>query len=82
MAKEITAITVVGQVTGGGAGGNMGYQLSNGWVVAISVSDYIDVEGSSIELGVSPDIVIENNGADLKSGVDKMLEKAIETLDL
>jgi len=82
MAKEIPSITVVGQVTGGGAGGNMGYQLSNGWVVAVSVSDYIDVEGSSIELGVAPDVEIENNRADLKSGVDKMLEKAIETLDL
>ena len=82
MAKEIPAITVVGQVTGGGAGGNMGYQLSNGWVLAVSVSDYIDVDGTSIELGVAPDIVIENNRTDLKNGVDKMLEKAIETLDL
>ncbi len=82
MAKEVPAITVLGQDTGGGAGGNTGYQLSTGWVLAVSVSDYIDAHGTSIELGVAPDISIENTIEDLHAGQDVMLEKAIELISL
>jgi len=77
MAKEIPSITVIGQTTGGGAGGNLGFQLSNGWVIAVSVSDFIDTAGSSIELGVEPDIAVVNSKTDLAVGTDKMLEYAV-----
>ena len=71
-------VSLVGQVTGGGGGGNLSYQLSNGWIVAVSVSDYLDVEGMSIEPGVRPDVIIENTKEDIQKGQDIMLEKAIE----
>ena len=80
MAKQVPSIKVVGQITGGGAGGNYGYQLSNGWVVAVSVSDFIEEGGGSIELGVEPDVFVENTLDDIQSGRDRMLEKAIEML--
>ena len=78
MAKAIPNFTLVGQVTGGGGGGNAGYELSNGWVVAISVSDFLDVEGNTVELGVVPDIAIENTQEDIQNNRDRMLEKAME----
>ncbi len=77
MMKGLDNVTLMGQVTGGGGGGNLGYQLSNGWLVAVSVSDFIDKEGTSIEIGVQPDVMIENNAIDIENGIDEMLEMAI-----
>jgi len=78
MCKNLINFKLVGQITGGGGGGNAGFELSNGWLVAISVSDFIDKEGRSIELGVEPDVFIENNAADLNQNIDRMLEEALK----
>jgi C-terminal processing protease CtpA/Prc len=78
MMKGLPNVKLVGQITGGGGGGNLGYQLSNGWLVAVSVSDFIDKTGASIEPGVEPDITIENTAADIATGRDVMLEVAME----
>lgn len=78
MMKGFDNVTIMGQVTGGGGGGNLGYQLSNGWLVAVSVSDFLDKNGVSIENGVTPDVEVFNTEEDIESGVDKMLEMAIE----
>lgn len=78
MVKGLPGVTLMGQVTGGGAGGHLGYQLSNGWQIRVSVSDFLDKDGVSAELGVVPDIAIENTKEDIQNGRDKMLEKAIE----
>lgn len=80
MFKGIDNVQVLGQVTGGGGGGNYGHQLSNSWLLAVSVSDYLDKEGKSIEVGVEPDIQIENSEADLEAGRDIMLERAFSIL--
>ncbi len=78
MIKELPNVTLVGQITGGGAGGHLGYQLSNGWQIRVSVSDFLDKHGVSVELGVSPDIKIENTQEDIQNGIDRMLEKAMD----
>ena len=78
MIKGFEDVTLMGQITGGGGGGNLGYQLSNGWVLAVSASDFQDKNGLSIEPGVEPDVHIENTKEDIENGVDKMLEMAIE----
>ena len=77
MIKDLDNVTLMGQTTGGGGGGNLGYQLSNGWLVAVSVSDFIDKQGVSIEPGVQPDVMVENTADDIQNGIDKMLEMAI-----
>ncbi|MFZ1750118.1 MAG: S41 family peptidase [Saprospiraceae bacterium] len=77
MVKGLPNMKIVGQKTGGGGGGHLGYQLSNDWLVRVSVSDFIGKDMLSIELGVEPDILIENTKEDLENGIDKMLETAI-----
>ena len=77
MIKSLPNVTLVGQVTGGGAGGHLGYQLSNGWQIRVSVSDFLDKNGQSTEVGVRPDVSITNTLDDIKNGRDIMLEKAI-----
>ena len=78
MTKALPNATVIGQITGGGGGGNMAFELSNGWIIGVSVSDFLDINGKTIEFGVSPDIEIENTESDIVQGRDIMLEKAIE----
>ena len=76
--KGLPNMKVVGQTTGGGAGGHLGYQLSNEWLIRVSASDFICKDKKSIELGVEPDIYIENTKEDIQNGKDKMLESAME----
>jgi hypothetical protein len=78
MTKGLPNVTLIGQVTGGGAGGHLGYQLSNGWQIRVSVSDFLDKGGISTEIGVSPDVEIINSIDDIKAGRDIMLEKAMQ----
>ena len=77
MIKGLPNVKLIGQTTGGGAGGNLAYQLSNGWIVTVSVSDFIDKEGHSIEEGVEPDLYINNTAEGLVEGHDAMLECAM-----
>jgi len=77
MCKNLSNFTLVGQITGGGGGGNAGYELSNGWLLSISVSDFVDADGRSIELGVEPDVFIENTKEDIEEGRDRMLEAVL-----
>lgn len=78
MVKGLPGMTLVGQITGGGAGGHLGYQLSNGWLIRVSVSDFIGKDLKTIETGVEPDIHIENTPEDLRQGRDVMLETAMK----
>lgn len=80
MIKELPNAELIGQITGGGAGGNLSYQLSNGWIVAVSVSDFYDPQYQSIEEGVTPDIHVNNTQEELSKGVDNMLNTAIDRI--
>ena len=80
MFGELPSVTLVGQITGGGGGGNYGYQLSNQWIVAVSASDFVNSDLESIEPGVKPDIEIENSKDRLEAGFDDMLEKALNII--
>jgi len=78
MAQGLPNFILVGQVTGGGGGGNAGFELSNGWLLALSVSDFIDKNGKTIENGVDPDVFVENTESDISDSRDIMLEKVLE----
>ncbi|MEM6317115.1 MAG: S41 family peptidase [Bacteroidota bacterium] len=78
MTKSLPNVTRVGQITGGGGGGNAAYELQNGWILKVSVSTFLDVNFVDVEPGVEPDIAVNNDAAVLETGVDEMLERALE----
>lgn len=80
MFKEVPGVNIVGQITGGGGGGNYGYQLSNEWIIAVSASDFLNTDMQSIEGGVVPDVHVENTEEGIERGIDQMLEKSIEVI--
>lgn len=81
MAKGLDNFTLIGQATGGGGGGNAGYELSNGWQLAISVSDFVDKKGQSIELGVQPDILLEDKNFEGEQVSDVVFEELIKRMN-
>jgi len=78
MMKHLPNVTLIGQITGGGGGGNASYRLQNGWILSVSVSTFLDVEFNDVEVGVTPHIDLNNTVDGLAQGVDDMLERAIE----
>ena len=80
MMKPLPNVTLVGQITGGGGGGNATFRLQNDWALSVSVSTFLDTNFEDIEGGVVPDVEINNDKAVLESGVDEMLERALEIL--
>lgn len=80
MMKPLPNVTLVGQITGGGGGGNATFRLQNDWILSVSVSTFLDTNFEDIEDGVRPDIEINNGKTVLENGVDEMLERAIEVL--
>lgn len=81
MFKGLPQVQVIGQISGGGAGGNLARQLTNEWIISVSVSDFLDKKGITIEGGVVPDITIENTQQDIENGRDRMLERAFELIN-
>ena len=78
MMKHLPNSTLIGQITGGGGGGNAAYQLPNDWLVWVSVSTFLDVNLDDIEVGVTPHIDLNNDPEKLANGVDEILERAME----
>lgn len=77
MMKYLPNVTLIGQITGGGGGGNAAYQLPNDWIVKVSVSTFLDVNSDDIEVGVTPHIDLNNDPEILANGVDEILERAL-----
>lgn len=75
--KGLPNVTLVGDVTGGGGGLPTATELSNGWVLRVSGSQFIDRRGENIENGVKPDIKIDILKADIDKGKDTILEKGL-----
>ena len=78
--QSFTSLDFNAQITGGGAGGNLGLEMSNGWLLAVSVSDFLNSNFQSIESGVHPDVSIENEQEHILSGEDVMLQQAINII--
>ena len=77
MMKYLPNVTIIGQITGGGGGGNAAYRLQNDWVLFVSVNTFLDVEFNDVEPGVVPHIELNNTEAELLNGTDAILERAI-----
>ncbi len=84
--KQIDTVTVVGGATLGGSGGYCGdtgrYTLPNSKIdFWISTSDVRKYSGDPWEeVGITPDIPIEQTLADVEQGIDRQLEYALKLL--
>jgi C-terminal processing protease CtpA/Prc len=78
--KGLPNVTLVGDVTGGGGGLPTATELSNGWILRISGSQFIDRRGNNIENGVKPDMKIDILKADIDKGEDTILEKGLSLI--
>lgn len=76
MMKELPNVTVIGDATGGGAGLPVDYTLPNGWQLRYSTTRCTDARGVDFELGVSPDIKVEQIDGDSAKGIDTLIEIA------
>ncbi len=88
--KQLPNVTAIGDTTGGGsAGGNSEppeaiteYYLPSGKMIDIGTCDLRRYDGQPWEwLGVPPDIYVEQTEADIESGIDKILEYAIDLIE-
>lgn len=78
--RTLPQCTIVGATTGGGSGMPLSMELPNGWSVRLSAVSVLDPEGNVTEFGIepSPGCAVDLNPEAALSGVDTMLEKAIE----
>ncbi len=75
-------VTILGDYTSN-AIGDQGFSrlLPNGWKISMPVVLYTLPDGTSPEgKGITPDIEMVNDSLDIQSGIDKMLEFAIDAL--
>ena len=79
--QELSNVTQLGDYTSGAFSDNIARELPNGWFCFMSIGDYRAADGKSYEgIGVKPDVLLINSKADILSGKDIELEKALEIL--
>lgn len=72
---------VVGQTSAGAVVGSIAYQLPDGGLLRVGVSEFRTGAGALLEkVGVTPDILVEPTYDDLVQGRDVVLEAAVEAL--
>lgn len=81
--KTFDHVKVVGDSTYGAFSDNPKRELPNCWIYAISTGDFRDAAGVSFEgIGIPPHELVKNTNDEIQSGVDKVLESALESLKL
>jgi hypothetical protein len=78
--KAFPHVIQVGDTTGGGLGAPAGFELPNGWGYRFSVSRTLTSDGLNWENGVPPDSTVWMNPVHELSGIDDIMEKAIEII--
>lgn len=79
--KTQSHIKQVGGITAGNYSDNPMWEASNGWSYTISIGDYRDANGMSLEsIGIIPDAEINADKSSLQTGQDLVLEKSLEML--
>jgi carboxyl-terminal processing protease len=76
--KAEKPIVQIGDTTLGCYSDQARRELPNGWYYTISVNDIRPTDGKSYEgIGIAPDILVENTKAEVLSGKDRALERAL-----
>lgn len=78
--KHAKNVTQIGGITGGGGGLPTTHYLPNGWLVVFSTNTLLDINKQHIECGVAPDIEVTITDADVNTGRDSIIERALEEL--
>lgn len=79
--KRLERTITIGDTTSGAFSDMITRELPNGWVYSISIGDWRDYRGISYEgIGYPPDIVIQNDAADIEPGFDKVFDRAKNVL--
>lgn len=78
--RTLPRVTLVGATTGGGSGMPLSMELPNGWSLRMSAVSVLDPEGKVTEFGIppTPGYEVDLDPHLALSGIDTMLEKAIE----
>lgn len=80
--KTQSHITQLGEITSGNFSDSPMRESSNGWLYTLSIGDYRDAGGLSLEgIGIQPDLIVETDKIMLQSGRDLVLEKALQILE-
>jgi carboxyl-terminal processing protease len=75
-------VTQIGDTTSGAFSDMIIKELPNGWGYSISVGQWNDRDDRNWEgIGISPDILVENDSTDVANGIDRALEQAVEFLN-
>lgn len=67
---------IMGGVSGGGGGMPLSYELPNGWIVRFSSVRMFDVDKHSIESGITPAVLVDDDPA--TTDKDEIIEAAID----
>lgn len=78
--KAFPNVLQVGDTTGGGLGSPAGFELPNGWGFRFSVSRTFSASGQNWEGGVPPDVAVWMDPQHEFTGIDDIMEKAIELI--
>jgi len=80
--RVLPNVTVIGERTSGAMGERIEKELPNGWIYSITGQVIIAADGNIYEgPGIPPDMEEINTVAEINSGMDRVLEKAIETIN-
>ena len=72
-------VTILGDTTSGAHATLVGKELANGWYYSLPIQNTLLPDGKSYEgVGLPPDILMTNEITDVKAGLDRTLEKAID----
>lgn len=79
--NELENVTIVGDKTGGGSGIPTYKELSNGWLLRVSATQFVTPEGIETEGGIDPDYHVQISAEDWLSQKDTILEFALTLFD-
>ncbi|HXR81129.1 MAG TPA: S41 family peptidase [Saprospiraceae bacterium] len=72
-------VTIVGDTTCGAHATIVGRELANGWYYTVPIQNTLLPDGKTYEgVGLAPDIIFYNEITDVRTGLDRTLEKAID----
>ncbi len=75
-------VQVIGDTSGGGGGTPYFSELPNGWQYRFSATQSFRPDGLNLDLGVPPDIVVNQTSRDTRHNEDSLLKYALKLLNI